>query len=53
MTEVKENPVIESKPRTEHTLKKPLIQGGEEKVVGKKVKLNEGQAKRLRETGVI
>ncbi|MBL4781797.1 MAG: hypothetical protein JKX92_06100 [Porticoccaceae bacterium] len=53
MTDAKEKPVSEAKARTEHTLKKALIQGGEEKAAGQKVLLNEGQVKGQRATGVI
>lgn len=53
MTDMKEKPASEAKARTEHTLKKPLIQGGVEKAPGKKVMLNEGQVKGLRAASVI
>ena len=53
MTDMKEKPASEAKARTEHTLKQALIQGGEEKAPGQKVKLNEGQVKGLRTAGVI
>ena len=52
-TAAKTDGKAKSAPRTEHVLKAPIIQQGEEVAKGGKVKLTESQATRLKAAGTI